>query len=86
MLVIAFARVYQGFHYPTDILVGGLIGAGLVSLVAIVPLRAFVTNIPIRLMQVHPASFYALFLVLIFLINMSFEPLYPFVHVLLKLI
>lgn len=80
-LAIAFARVYLGWHYPTDILVGALIGVGSVSLVNIRWLSRVTTSIPLSWMQIHPASFYAAFLLLIFLTALTFEPLYPLVHI-----
>ena len=80
LLVVAFARIYMGYHYPTDILAGALIGIGTVSLVHIPRLKTVVTRTPIRWLQYHPQSFYAVFFLLLFLTATTFEPLYPLAH------
>ena len=75
-LVVAFARVYLGFHHPTDILAGALLGVGLVSLVTIPAVKTAVTRLPMHWLQRHPPSFHAALFVLVFLVAVTFEPLY----------
>ena len=79
-LVVAFARVYRGFHYPTDILTGALIGVGAVSLIHVPRLKSAVTRMPMGWIQRHPQSFQTALFFLIFLIATTFEPLYPLAH------
>jgi undecaprenyl-diphosphatase len=81
LLVVAFARIYLGYHYPSDILAGALIGIGAVSLIQVPRLKVFVTRMPIHWLQYHPQRFYAAFFLLIFLTATTFEPLYPLVHI-----
>ncbi len=80
LIVVAFARMYLGYHYPTDILAGALIGVGTVSLFHVHVLRAAVTRVPIHWLQSQPQSFYAAFIFLLCLTATTFEPLYPLAH------
>jgi len=77
LLVVRFARVYLGYHHPTDILAGALIGAGMVLLVMVPAIKTAVTRLPMPWQQEHPPSFHAALFVMMFLIAMTFEPVYP---------
>jgi undecaprenyl-diphosphatase len=77
ILVVAFARVYLGYHYPTDILGGAAIGIGAVSLIHIPSVRTAITRLPMQWLRTHPQSFQTAICVLVFLIATTFEPLYP---------
>jgi undecaprenyl-diphosphatase len=76
-LVVGFGRVYVGYHHPSDILAGAVLGIGAVSLTAFPTLRTAVIALPLRWLQLNPASFHAAFFLFVFLIGTTFEPLYP---------
>lgn len=72
-LVIAFARVYIGYHYPTDILGGALIGAAVVGLANYAPLREKITRPAMIWLDRHASSFYAFLFLLTFQIADVFD-------------
>ena len=77
LLVVGLSRVYLGYHHPTDILVGALLGIGMVLLVTIPGVKNAVTRRPMQWELRHPSSFHAALFVMVFLIAVTFEPLYP---------
>jgi undecaprenyl-diphosphatase len=74
-LIICLPRVYMGFHYPTDILAGALIGLGAASLSKIAPFRMAVTRPVMRLLKESPGAFYAGFFIVTFQIAITFDSL-----------
>lgn len=64
MAAIALPRLYLGLHYPTDILAGAAIGAGIAASLQATAVRDRVARPLLAWLDRHPRSFYAaLFLV-----------------------
>jgi undecaprenyl-diphosphatase len=59
--VIALPRIYMGYHYPTDIICGGLLGALFAYLANLERVRRVLTAPAMKWQDVHPASFYTCF-------------------------
>lgn len=78
-IVAGFARVYLGYHHPTDILAGAVLGVGAVWLVTIPAVGRRVTAAPLRWRARHAPSFHAALVVLMLLIATTFDPLFPLV-------
>ena len=57
--IIVFCRVYTGVHYPTDILAGLLLGACVILLLNLGPIRRFIADPVLKWQEAHPSSFYA---------------------------
>ena len=71
LLVVGLARVYLGYHHPTDILVGALLGIGMVLLVTIPGVKNAVTRRPMQWELRHPSSFHAALFVMVSLIAVT---------------
>ena len=81
LLVVALARVYAGYHYPSDIAAGAVIGVGAVALSQLSALKRSICSLPMHWLEHRPGEFYSAFVLLLFLIGTTFEPLYPVIHV-----
>ena len=58
--VICLPRLYMGYHYPTDIISGALLGIGMACLGNMRGVKFRVASVPMRLLREKPAVFYAL--------------------------
>jgi undecaprenyl-diphosphatase len=66
LFVVCLPRIYLGFHYPTDILAGALLGIGAAYLCKFTRLRKGISRPFFRWLEKHPASFYAFSFVMTF--------------------
>ena len=73
LIIIIFPRVYVGVHYPSDVIVGGLIGASLSSIFNIQKLRNAVTTPVYCWYQQNPAVFYFFFFLLCYEVGSLFS-------------
>lgn len=78
--VICLPRLYLGFHHPTDILAGAVIGLSIGSLAQAISLRNTVTAPVLRWLDEYPAAFYACLFFLTFQIAVIFDPVREIAH------
>lgn len=75
IFVICLPRIYLGLHYPTDILVGALLGIGISLWVNRKQISSRVTKLPLRLLDQNPSLFYSCFFIMTFEIAEMFNSL-----------
>lgn len=73
LFAICFSRVYLGLHYPSDIVVGGLLGAAMVMLVTKESIRTPLAERVIATGSALSAAFYACFFLVTFQIATLFD-------------
>lgn len=73
--VVCLTRIYLGIHYPTDIVVGILIGVGCASLALVPRIRELFTRPTFYWMEHSPRSFYPCFSLGMLIIASEFAPL-----------
>lgn len=71
--VICFPRMYLGLHYPTDILVGAVIGIVITLIVSMNKIFVPLIRKILQFSSSQPGYFYALFFLLSFQISAMFE-------------
>lgn len=72
-VIVCVPRVFLGLHYPTDILAGAALGAGLVWAFARPGLRAALSDRPLRWCERRPGVFYAVFFFVTYQIATLFD-------------
>jgi membrane-associated phospholipid phosphatase len=80
LLVICLPRVYLGFHHPTDILAGAILGVGIATAVCMEASRKFVAQYTTPWLQSSPGTFYACLFLLTYQIADIFESMRYFNH------
>ena len=72
MIFIMLPRLYLGIHWPTDIIAGGAIGAGLAWVGSLERVRSWLSRPAFALLDAQPGVFYALFFVVTYQIAVLF--------------
>ena len=72
LLFVCAPRLYMGFHYPTDLVVGALIGIGVAYLARIESFRKATTLPVLQYKERSPGIFYAGFFIVMFQIAITF--------------
>jgi undecaprenyl-diphosphatase len=83
--VIALPRVYLGYHYPTDIIGGALLGVMFAYIANIDGVRTRLAAPAMRWLDGHPASFYTCFFLFSMGLASLFDPVRELVSSLLTL-
>ena len=75
VFVVGVPRIYLGYHYPTDILGGALLGIAVAGLSKVTAIRAAVTRRPLLWFEIRPDLSYAGFFLLSFVTATTFDPI-----------
>jgi undecaprenyl-diphosphatase len=78
--VICLPLIYSGQHFPTDVLVGAVLGIGIASLSLNVKLRRLIAKRPLRWLEKSPGTFYAVFFFVSYLFATQFDPVRDLVY------
>ncbi len=74
LFFVCLPRIYSGVHYPTDILVGALLGIG-IGCISLMPMfRKSVASLPLRWLKESPSFFYPCFFLTSILLATEFNP------------
>jgi undecaprenyl-diphosphatase len=57
--VVCLPRIYVGYHYPTDILAGAMLGVAAALVSRLTALRKIITRPVLHWVEIHPATAYA---------------------------
>jgi membrane-associated phospholipid phosphatase len=71
-LAVCMPRIYMGYHYPSDIIIGALLGIAVMLVVQNIPLPSSTFAAIRRYETGHPAAFYTLAFVLSYQISTLF--------------
>jgi undecaprenyl-diphosphatase len=71
-LAICMPRIYMGYHYPSDIIIGALLGMAAMLVVQNIPVPSGTSAAIRRYETGHPAAFYTLAFVLSYEISTLF--------------
>ena len=80
VLFICLPRLYLGLHYPTDLVVGALIGIALASIARAPVVRERIGRLAMPWLEYSPGSFYACLFVMTLQIVTLFESMRKIVH------
>jgi undecaprenyl-diphosphatase len=86
VVMICLPRLYMGFHHPTDLLAGAVIGLATASLARISCIREAVGEVAEHWLERSAASFYGCFFILTFQIATIFESAREIAHFFVLLI